>query len=279
MTKDAEREEQLRALSYRLGLDMQDWSLLDRALTHASIFSETQGPMRDYESLEFLGDAVLGLAVAHYLYEHVPDRTPGEYSRMRAGVVNRRTLARIAMELDIGPFVRLGRGEETSGGRQRVSLLADCLEALIGAVYLDRGWDAARAFVARSVQEELHREVTSDKIWDFKSRLQNHCQALHIALPTFVVVRSEGPDHRKQFEVEVFVRGEAVGRGRGTTKKEAEQNAARVALERETGGGPKSPAPQETVDTTEHAVPNAERREPVPDPWLREDEDLLGEDA
>ncbi len=267
MSMDAEREDHVRALSYRLGLDVQDWRLLDRALTHASVFSDGQGPIRDYESLEFLGDAVLGMAVAHYLYEHVPDRTPGEYSRMRAGVVNRRTLARIATQLDIGPAIRLGRGEESSGGRQRVSLLADCLEALIGALYLDRGWDAARAFVADTLREELRREVASDKVWDFKSRLQNHCQALHIALPTFIVVRSEGPDHRKQFEVEVWVEGEAVGRGRGLTKKEAEQNAAREALEHRETASTQTSQRGEAAESGSH------------EPWLREDEDSMGDDT
>jgi ribonuclease-3 len=233
MIDDSERAETLRVLSSRLDLDISDWSLLDRALTHASIFAEAQGPVRDYEPLEFLGDAVLNLAVAHYLYARVPDRTPGEYSRMRAGLVNRRCLARIADVLNIAPAIRIGKGEEMSGGRQRAALLADCIEAMVGALYLDRGWDAARDFVARVFQAEFRRELAADRMWDFKSRLQNYCQAEHIALPTFVVVRSEGPDHRKEFEVEVIIRGEPVGRGKGLTKKEAEQNAARAALERQ----------------------------------------------
>ena len=233
MEEPANRMEQLREISARLGLDIQDLSLLDRALTHASIFAETRGPILDYESLEFLGDAVLGLAVAHFLYERMPDRTPGEYSRMRAGLVNRRCLARLAGELEIASAIRLGKGEEQAGGRQRASLLADCIEALLGALYLDQGWESARAFVSRVFAGEFERELSAKKIWDFKSRLQNYCQAERIPLPHFEVVRSEGPDHRKRFEVEVSLRGEPVGRGRGTTKKEAEQNAARAALEHE----------------------------------------------
>jgi ribonuclease-3 len=233
-----ERVQALQALSLRLDLRMENLGLLDRALTHASILVDLQETaQQDYESLEFLGDAVLGLAVAHCLYERMPDRAPGEYSRMRAGLVNKRCLARLARDLDIQPLIRLGKGEESSGGRQRVSLLADCLEALIGAVYLDRGWEAARALVVRIFHDEVERELASDKLWDFKSRLQNYCQAEHIGLPAFVVVRSEGPDHRKEFEVEVVVRGVAVGRGRGSTKKEAEQNAARMALEHESLSG------------------------------------------
>ncbi len=233
MVDDSARAEELKALAARIGLELEDLALLDRALTHASIFSDLQEPGRDYESLEFLGDAALGLAVAHHLYECAPDRTPGEYSRMRAGLVNRRCLARVAQDLGIAPAIRLGRGEELSGGRGRASLLADCLEAMIGALYLDQGWGATRQFVDRIFENEFARERAADRVWDFKSRLQNYCQAERIALPTFVIVRSEGPDHRKEFEVEVWVRGIPVGRGRGLTKKEAEQNAARAALEHE----------------------------------------------
>jgi len=232
MTEDTARAEELGELCSRLGLHFRDLTLLERALTHASILSESPQPVRDYESLEFIGDAVLGLAVAHYLYENVPDRTPGEYSRMRAGLVNRRCLAHVARELNIAPVIRLGKGEELSGGRRRSALLADCLEALIGALYLDRGWDAARGFIARAFAGELDRELSSGLVWDFKSRLQNYCQAKRMGLPEFRVIRSEGPDHQKEFEVEVAVESRPAGCGRGTTKKAAEQQAAREALQR-----------------------------------------------
>lgn len=233
MTDESKRNQVLKDLSSHLGLGVKNIALLDRALTHASVYAETQGPRCDYESLEFLGDAVLGLAVAHYLYEHVPDRTPGEYSRMRAGIVNRRSLARLARELGIAPAIRLGKGEEMAGGRERMALVADCLEAILGALYIDQGWEKAREYIARVFQPGIERELASDRMWDYKSRLQNYCQAERIPLPEFVVVASEGPDHRKKFEVEVCIKGKAVGRGRGSTKKEAEQNAARAALEHE----------------------------------------------
>ena len=233
MIDDSLRIEELRAVCANLEIEIANLALVDRALTHASIVAETPSPVRDYESLEFLGDAVLGLAVAHHLYARVPDRTPGEYSKMRAGLVNRRCLARIAARLNIAPAIRLGKGEELSGGRERAALLADCLEALVGALYLDCGWETAQQFVARIFREEFDRERTSNRIWDFKSRLQNYCQAQHMTLPEFAVVRSEGPDHKKEFEVEVSLRGVPVGRGKGSTKKEAEQNAAKVALEHE----------------------------------------------
>lgn len=228
-----EREQELRALAKRLGFPMRDVTLFDRALTHASSLTEATEGTQDYESLEFLGDAVLGLAVAHHLFELLPDRTPGEYSRLRAGMVNRKVAARVGMRLHLAPVIRLGKGEESSGGRERAGLIGDCLEALIGALYLDGGWDTARAFVERVFRDELQCDPNQERVWDFKSRLQTYCQSLRIALPVFEVTRSEGPDHQKEFEVRVLLRGEDAGVGRGRSKKEAQQNAAKAALEKE----------------------------------------------
>ena len=228
-----ERERELAALLGRLGIEIKDFALFDRALTHSSLLSETEDSAQDYESLEFLGDAVLGLVVADYLFHVLPDRSPGEYSRLRAGLINRRTVGRVGRMLEIASAIRLGRGEEQSGGRQRTALLSDCLEAIIGAIYLDGGWRCARDFVVRVFREELERAQTGEKEWDFKSRLQDYCQSERIGLPRFEVIRTEGPDHRKEFEVEVYVRDQALGRGRGTTIKDAEQQAAREALARE----------------------------------------------
>ncbi len=212
---------------------MNDLELVDRALTHASIACEAPEIGYDYESLEFLGDAALGLSIAHELFDRAPNRTPGEYTQMRAGLVNRQRLAQQATDLGIAPMIRLGKGEELAGGRKRAALLADCLEALIGAVYLDQGWEAAHAFVARVFREAVDETVTEAPSWDFKSRLQQHCQAHRFGLPEFQVVHSEGPDHRKRFEVEVLLRGKPAGKGAGFSKKEAEQDAARMALEHE----------------------------------------------
>ncbi|GMV99627.1 MAG: ribonuclease 3 [Candidatus Hydrogenedentota bacterium] len=230
MLEDEQRAHDLKTIQARLGFQVQTLPLLDRALTHASTAAESDGPTYNYESLEFLGDAVLGLAVGHYLFDRQPDLTPGEYSRMRAGVVNRRCLARVAGRVGIAPFIRLGRGEELAGGRDRASLLADCMEAMIGAIYWDQGFEAAKGFVYKVFGPELDEILTAEPVWDYKSRLQHYCQAERIALPRFDVIRSEGPDHCKEFEVEVSIRGTPVGRGIGSSKKEAEQNAARVAL-------------------------------------------------
>ena len=227
------RSDALKAFTARVGICIGNEELYDRALTHASRVAEAREPKLDYESLEFLGDAVLGLAVAHHLFQVVPDRSPGEYTRLRAGLVNRACLARVARQLDIAPVILLGKGEERSGGRQRAALNADCLEAFIGAVYLDHGWDTALDFVVRIFKQEIVRARSADNAWDFKSRLQNYCQAERIPLPEFTVIRSEGPDHKKEFEIEVSLRGAPAGRGKGSTKKEAEQKAARKALESE----------------------------------------------
>lgn len=233
MNEERGRQEELEAFGVALGLKFADYALFDRALTHASASVETDDVDGDYEALEFLGDAVLGLAVARFLYVHAPDRSPGEYSRMRASVVNRRTLARVARTLEFGPAIRLGRGEEMSGGRRRRALLADCLEAVIGAIYLDKGQDAASTFIERIFADDLNMALTQRQVWDYKSRLQHFCQANRMPLPVFSVVRSEGPDHRKEFEIEVTLGNGVAGRGVGLSKKEAEQGAARAVLELE----------------------------------------------
>lgn len=230
MSEKRERVEELKGLAERLGFEINDATLYDRALTHSSRQSEGEQAGYDYESLEFLGDAVLGLAIAHNLFEGMPDLRPGDYSRMRAGLVNRKTVARVGGDLEIAPHIRLGKGEELSGGRERVALLADCMEALIGAIYLDHGYESARDFVVRVFADEVELARRGNLQGDFKSRLQNYCQAERIPLPRFNLIRSEGPDHQKEFEVEVELRGEPRGRGIGSTIKEAEQQAAREAL-------------------------------------------------
>jgi len=231
MGEQSQRDEELRALGSRLGLDLSSFNLLDRAVTHASALGDRPELTGNNESLEFLGDAVLGLAVAEWLYAHVPDKSPGEYTQMRAQVVNRQALARVANGLDLGSVVRLSRGEDAAGGRERPGLLADCLEAVVGAVFLSEGWDAARGLSIRILENELRVAPKSLGDWDYRSQLQNFCQARQWPLPEFDVVAESGPDHQKTFEVSVTVQGRVAGTGQGATKKEAEQNAARAALE------------------------------------------------
>lgn len=233
MTEHEDRVAELESLANRLGYAMRDSSLYDRALTHASSLADDAPGALDYESLEFLGDAVLGLAIAHHLFESMPDRRPGDYSRVRAGLVNRKCVARVGQALDIAPHIRLGKGEEQSGGRARMALMADCMEALIGAIYLDQGYTTAHEFVVRVFAKEVEDARRSSLHGDYKSLLQNYCQSRRLALPRFNLVRSEGPDHQKEFEVEVIVRETIMGHGIGSTIKAAEQEAAREALDRE----------------------------------------------
>lgn len=233
MGEKSSRNEELRALGSRLGLDLGSFNLLDRAVTHASAVGDRPEFSGNNESLEFLGDAVLGLAVADWLHEHVPNLSPGQYTQMRARVVNKQTLARVAKGLDIGSAVRLSRGEESSGGRDRQGLLADCLEAVVGAVFLGEGWETAKRFVVRILENELRAAPESRGEWDYRSQLQNYCQARQWPLPVFDVVAESGPDHQKTFEVAVTLHDRVVGIGHGNTKKEAEQCAARAALESE----------------------------------------------
>ncbi len=226
-----ERLAELRNLAGRLGVEVRDYSLFDRALTHASALGEHPQADRHYEALEFLGDAALGLAVADYLYSANPGRPPGANSKIRAQVVSRDTLARIAAGLTIPAAIRLGRGEERSGGRDRASLWADCMESVIGALYLDQGWPSTREFVIRILRDELEYAGTGTNDGDHKSRLQQYCQAKQWPLPVFTVLRADGPDHRKEFEVEVALSGKPAGRGIGPTIKAAEQIAAGMALD------------------------------------------------
>lgn len=230
MRVEPDREEALRSLAREHGFSISDPALFDRALTHASMAADGPDAPPDYESLEFLGDAVLGLAAAHYLFQRRPGLTPGEYTRLRAALVNRDCVARVGDRMGIAPLVRLGRGEEMAGGRQRKALVSDCTEALIGALFLDSGWQEAQALVGRMFDVEFARAEQAAISEDYKSRLQELCQARRMALPEFEVLEASGPDHRKEFLVEARIEGTSMGQGRGRSKKEAQQQAAKAAL-------------------------------------------------
>ncbi|HQH26294.1 MAG TPA: ribonuclease III [Oligoflexia bacterium] len=210
----------------RLGFKFQDRTLLGRALTHRSALGLRE--RADYERLEFLGDAVLDLSVAHLLSDLHPDAREGELSKMRAALVNTQALAAVARQLDLGPFIRLGRGELASGGAERPSILADVMEAVIGAVYRDSSYEAALAMIERIFGAAL-REVTP---FDPKTELQEVLHAAGSEPPNYLLEMVEGPEHAPTFVTVVVVDGEIVGRGRGTTKKSAQQEAAAQALAR-----------------------------------------------
>ena len=225
---DTDRFEELEKL---IGATFGDRRLLQQAFVHRSFLNENPGfPLSSNERLEFLGDAVLGFISAEYLYFAHSDLPEGQLTRMRAAMVQAETLAKAARSLGLGQYLYLGRGEEASGGRQRLSLLSATFEALVGAVYLDRGLDAARKLVLgilASEQASAGREAIEK---DHKSRLQELTQARWQATPVYRTIAAEGPDHEKLFTVEVLVDGVTLGHGFGHSKQEAEQHAAQHAL-------------------------------------------------
>jgi ribonuclease-3 len=222
----------VEALQAVLGMALPDRAVALAAVTHKSYANEHRDEeVLDNERLEFLGDAVIDLAVSQRLMERFPDAREGELSKMRASVVDEQGLADMARALDLGALLRLGRGEELTGGRRKASLLADAMEAVVAAVYLAAGLRPVLSLVDRFLGEAFARasEGTLDR--DFKTQLQELAQSRQRASPRYRVVAEVGPDHEKTFEVEVDLRGEVLGRGSGRSKKDAEQAAARVALE------------------------------------------------
>jgi ribonuclease-3 len=260
------------ALEESLGHRFQRRALLDQALTHSSQAREVEalgagsglpgaGPSNgDNEMLEFLGDAVLGLVTSEALFHRFPAFQEGQLSKLRAHLVGQRHLLRVAEQLEIGRYMRLGRGEEKSGGRSKANLLVDALEAILAALYLDGGWTVARDFIVRVIVEpelaHMDLETRSIPVMDFKSALQEALQARGGPQPVYALVKEEGPEHKKTFTVEVrlpepelgqFVGkpelGQFVGRAQGATKKRAEQEAARQVLEHlATLAGPRPPS-------------------------------------
>ncbi len=222
------------ALAERLGHTFSDLSLLQQALAHRSWCGEQEGGAPSNERLEFLGDAVLGLVVAGYTYERYPDFAEGKLAKVRSAVVNARVLAEVAGSLGVGDVLLLGRGEEGSGGRGKASILADAFEAVLGAVYLDAGWDAARRLVLRELGPAIARAGEEPDDFDHKSRLQEKAVRDGDGTPRYVVEGS-GPDHDRAYVAQVFLGGTCLGVGEGRSKKDAEQEAARAAWEELTG--------------------------------------------
>ena len=216
-----------------IGYRFRDPGLLEHGLTHTSRANEdVSGGVFDNESMEFLGDAVLGFAIADLLFRKFPNQDEGWKSKVKASLVSTSSLARLAERLNLGEHLLLGRGEEKTGGRRKQALLADGYEALIAAIYLDGGVEQATTFIQRQFADLMNEAREPDSVMrDFKSALQERVQSNGQPPPEYIVVGELGPDHHKTFHVEVRVRGEAVAEGSGRSKKEAEQDAARQALE------------------------------------------------
>jgi ribonuclease-3 len=243
------KEREITALEKALGYDFQRHEVVERALTHSSQAREQEAQqsaegkykVSDNEQLEFLGDSVLSLVTSEELFRRFPHFREGELSKLRAHLVSEKHLIQVAQRLELGHYLRLGRGEEKSGGRSKTALLVDALEAILAAIYLDGGFDAARAFVLREVVSPqvdlMERDGGALPVTDFKSALQEAVQGLGLPQPSYVLVQEAGPEHNKTFTVEARLNtkeskssGEFVGRAQGSTKKTAEQDAARQLL-------------------------------------------------
>jgi ribonuclease-3 len=230
VSADAAKGRSPAGLERALGIRFGGAALLEVALTHRSFAFEHELDVNN-ERLEFLGDAVLGLVVTDMAYRAFPDLAEGELAKLRASIVNMSALAEVARTLGVGDAVRLGRGEEMSGGRDKASILADALEALFGAVYLDRGLDVARSLIERLFLPRMNAYVRGEGERDYKTILQELASQDLRALPEYRIAES-GPDHQKEFTATVYLAGKPWGNGVGRSKKEAEQQAAHEAYRR-----------------------------------------------
>lgn len=228
------RTQQLQSFCSWLGIEMQDLSLLDMALTHTSYAHEAKAMPKPQhnERIEFLGDSVLSIIVSTYMYSNFPELNEGQLTKLRAHLVCEASLFEYAKKIRLGDFLLLGKGEELSGGRERPSLLADAFESVLGAYYLDQGFAKAQSFLLAMMRSEIDYICTHGICSDYKTRLQEYLQQEGDVEITYRLVGSSGPEHNKVFSSEVAMKGKVIGSGDGRTKKEAEQHAARNALER-----------------------------------------------
>jgi ribonuclease-3 len=226
----AARKGELLALAQRLGVTFHDIGLLHTALVHTSYANEAQGRVAHNERLEFLGDAVLELASSTYLYTHFPRLPEGELTKTRASIVCSAALAKIAARLGLGEYLLLGHGEEMSGGRARTTNLEDAFEAVLGAIYLDQGWEAARDYALRQLAPEFEQVRHGENLQDYKTLLQELVQKTPGSTIAYELLEATGPDHAKHYRYAVVIDGKTCGEGEGSSKKEAEQQAAQRAL-------------------------------------------------
>lgn len=227
-----ERIDELAQLQKNLGYTFENILLLNKALTHKSYVNEKSEAIKNNERFEFLGDSVLDMIVSHYMVKTFQDFSEGLLSKIRAAVVNEACLAGLAREVHLGDYLLLGRGEDLTGGRDKNSILANAFEAVAGAIYFDSNLETAYDILLPKLKKEIAQYAKTSRFRDFKSELQHFSQNTLNCIPFYKVVKESGPDHEKQFEVAVRTNGEEQGRGVGRSKKEAEQAAARNALER-----------------------------------------------
>jgi ribonuclease-3 len=236
-----ERFKRYSELEHKLGYRFKDLQLLDRALTHrsyihapenGSIALTQDGSPVANERLEFLGDSVLGLVTSQFLYENFPDKSEGDLTKLKGTLVSEATLGRVATSISLGKYLNLSEEEDKSGGRERISIISDAYEAVIGAIYMDGGLTSAGRVIRNQILKRC-LELTTDKdFYNYKGELLEYMQALGLGMPRYEVLFEEGPDHQKKFTIVVSAKGKKIGKGEGCTKKEAEQMAAKMALEK-----------------------------------------------
>jgi ribonuclease-3 len=228
-TLSSERKKELQLFEYHAEIRFKELEFLNQAFTHRSYANELADNAQNNERLEFLGDSVLGMVVSEYLYATLPDQPEGELARIKSFVVSEASLSEISKKLRVDNFILIGKGEEYSGGRSKKAILADALEAIIGAYYLDSGFMTARKFVHRILIPEINKVLEDRHAKDYKTLLQEHVQKQMRTYPRYKVVQKTGPDHDRTFTIEVMIGDRSYGSGRGKNKKEAEQEAARIA--------------------------------------------------
>lgn len=226
---DQERKKELLLFEKQIGIRFRKLELLNLAFSHRSFANESGGDVNNNEKLEFLGDSVLGLVVSEYLYCTLTDRAEGDLARIKSFVVSEDSLAEIAKSIKVDNFILIGKGEEYSGGRSKKAILADCMEAIIGAYYLDSGFKASRSFILKYLVPEINKVLENRHKKDYKTLLQEYVQKRFKSYPRYILVKKTGPDHDRTFWIEVSIEGKNYGPGKGKNKKEAEQHAAGVA--------------------------------------------------
>lgn len=230
---NSDRKRELREFEKIIGVHFDRLELLNVALTHSSYANQQNLKYNDHnERLEFLGDSVLSMAVSDYLYKKYRTKHEGKLTRIRAGVVCESSLVEISRKLNVSKYIRIGKGEELSGGREKDSLLADACEGIIASIYLDRGFEAAKDFIIGHLEEKIGAIVADHNYNDYKSKLQEYVQKNLMAAIKYNVKEESGPAHDKTFEIEIYLDNTCYGMGIGKSKKEAEQNAAREALKK-----------------------------------------------
>ena len=223
-------QNKLQHISEKLQVDISNYNLLQQSLTHRSYLGEMAEAMSN-ERLEFLGDSVLGIVIAEYLFSQFPDRTEGELAKAKAVAVSEPILAESAKKLGLSEMILMSAGEEASGGRKRLSILADAFEAIVAVIYMDCGLEAARQFILRALEPILVDIERKEHIRDYKTLLQEHIQGIYKKAPQNIVIGEQGADHDKTFTIEARLDDDVLGRGEGKSKKQAEQAAALQALE------------------------------------------------